>query len=229
MTEIISLVTSIAACLSAIAALVVVWQNYKQRTASYRPELVLVKTTVTLQPFEKTGGFPRVADENSNSRVSIPIVNVGLGAARDLKVSWKFPVDQVIASANRLAQATLTRTFFEYKHGLLSMKPEGNWGINWKAEKEAEIDYVLPASIQQASPVQLSLPMAYVALVAALNHFSFKSQTSSFQDVPPLECRLEYTDIGGAKHSMDLLIHMKAFMIGVIGFGVVIQSSRRSA
>ena len=87
MTEIISLLTSIAACLSAIAAFVVVRQNYKQRTASYRPELVLVKTPVAFQGFEKTEGFPRIADENNRTRVSIPVVNVGLGAARDLRFS----------------------------------------------------------------------------------------------------------------------------------------------
>ena len=226
MTEIVTLVTSIAACLSAIAALVVVRQNYKQRTASYRPELVLVKTTIRLRSFEETGGFPQIADEDSNSQVSLPIVNVGLGAARDVKVSWEFPVDQVVLSANRLAQGTPTPVSFEYKHGCLSMHTEIEWIINWKGEKQEEIDYVLPATIQQVPPSELRIPLAYVALIAGLHHFAFKSQASSFPNVPPLECRLEYTDIGGAKHGMDLLIHMKAFMISNNEFGAVIQSSR---
>lgn len=229
MTEIVSLVTSIAACLSAIAALVVVRQNYKQRTASYRPELVLVKTPVRLQRFEETSGFPHIADENIDRRVSVPIVNVGLGAARDVKISWKFPVGQVVSSVNRLAQKALTRAYFEYKHGLLSMEPETRWVIHWKVEREEEIDFVLPASIQQAPPNQLNLPMTYVALVFGLNHFAFKSQSSSFPDVLPLECRLEYSDIGGAQHVLDLVVHMKAVMISDNEFACLIHSSRRDA
>ena len=226
MTEIVSLVTSIAACLSAIAALVVVRQNYKQRTASYRPELVLVKTTIRLRSFEETGGFPQVSDENSNSHVSIPMVNVGLGAAKDVKISWEFPVDQVVLAANRLAQGTLTPVSFEYEHGRLSMHTEIEWMINWSGEKQDEIDYVLPAPIQHDPPSELRVPLTYVALIAGLHHFAFKSRASSFPDVPPLECRLDYTDIGGAEYGMDLLIHMKAFMISNNEFGAVLQSSR---
>ena len=229
MTEIISLVTSIAACLSAIAALIVVRQNYKQRTASYRPELVLVKTAVWLKPFEETGGFPHVADDNDNSLISIPIVNVGLGAARDLKVSWTFPIDQVVSSVNRLAQKSLTRAYFEHKSGLLSMKPDEKWGIHWKVEKEAEMDYVLPASIQQARLDQLRLPMAYVALVSGHYHFAFKSQSFDVPDVPQLECRLTYVDVGGTKHRVDLVIGMDAVMISGDRFGAVVHSSLRDA
>ncbi|MCY4461955.1 MAG: hypothetical protein OXC26_16410 [Albidovulum sp.] len=46
MTEIISLVTSVAASLSAITAPIVMQQNYKQRSAFYRPEPVLVRTNI---------------------------------------------------------------------------------------------------------------------------------------------------------------------------------------
>ena len=225
MTEMISLATSVAACLSAIAALIVVRQNYKQRTASYRPELVLVNKTVWLKSFEETGGIPHRVDDNGNLLVSIPIVNIGFGAARDLKVSWNFQIDEVVSSVNRLAQRSLARAFFEYDNGMLSMKPDENWMLSWESQKETEIDYVLPASIQSERPDQLHLPMAYVALVCGHYHFAFKSQSLDIPDVPKLECRLTYVDVGGAKHSVDLLIVLEAVMISDDKFGAFIRSS----
>ena len=231
-TEIISLVTSIAACLSAVAALAVVYQNYKQRTASYRPELVLVKTTVELQSFEKAQGVPRVTNANNSSHHFIPIVNVGLGAARDLKISWKFPVDKLVSLANRHARSALNHAYFEYRSGFLSMKKsetQMQWTIHWRAEREAEIDYILPAPMQGSQTNQLRLPMTYVLLVAGIHHLVFEARPSEWPDIPPLECRLEYSDIGGAKHDMDVLIQMTMSMIGTDGSEFVIQCEPRNA
>ena len=228
MTEVISLVTSIAACLSAIAALIVVRQNFKQRTESYRPDLVFVKTTVWLKPFEGTQGWPQVADDNDSTQISIPIVNVGLGAARDLKVSWKFPINQVVSSVNHLSQQSLAREYFEFKNGSLSMKSDMQWTIHWKVEKEAEFDYVLPASIQQTRPDQLGLPLTYIALVLGYYHFAFKSQSLDIPELPKLECRLTYVDIGGTKHRVDLLIAVEPMMISHDKVGAIVQCSLRN-
>ena len=101
MAELISLVTSIAACLSAVAAFVVVRQNYKQRTASYRPDFVLVRTPIQSRIFETPDGIPHWSNDGTNDaankRFSIPLVNVGLGAAREIKVVWNFPIHEFVS------------------------------------------------------------------------------------------------------------------------------------
>ncbi len=236
MTEVISLVTSIAACLSAIAALVVVRQNYKQRTASYSPDLILVKRIVRLQPFEQTGGMPQLSDEDGDSQVVVPIVNVGLGAARDLKVSWRFPIDQLISSINLLAQQSLAPEYYEHKNGFLSLKSKKSWFVRWGSEEE--IDYVLPASTPEAPPNELPLPTAYVALVFGHYHFALHAPRSDksdspqlidVPDLPKLKCQIDYGDIGGLMYRLDYWISVTPIMISKDQFEFVVQSSRCKA
>lgn len=233
MTELVSLLTSTAACLSAIAAFVVVRQNYKQRISSYKPELVFVKTPAKFPSFDETGGLPNLADDTQKRDVSIPIVNVGLGAARNLRISWRFPVDQVVSSVNRLAQESLTPVYFEYKNGFLCKKSQNEWFIPW--HDGLDIDFVLPASIQQV-PTELRLPGVYTALGFAFHHFAFKRASKDDRptpwdslEFPPLECRLEYSDIGGIRHRVDLLLRMTLVMIHSEGFECYFHSSRGDA
>ena len=236
MTEMISLVTSIAACLSAIAAFVVVRQNYKQRTASYRPELILVERAVQLQPFEQAGGRPQLLDENGESQVLIPIVNVGLGAARDLKISWRFPIDQVVSSVNLLAQESLVPAYYEHSNGFLSMKSKTSWAIRWR--REQQIGYVLPASIPEAPPNELPLPGAYIALVCGHYYFALKARRSGksdgpdlidIPDLPELECQIDYADIGGVSHRLDVVISVTPVVISKDQFKCIVRSSRCKA
>lgn len=231
--ETVSLITSVAACLSAIAALVVVRQNYKQRVASYRPTLVLVETPVTLPSFEKTGGLPDL-DEAGGGRISMPLVNIGLGAARQLRVTWRFPIGQVTSTVNRLAQESLTPVYFVYENDFLSKKSDrsdSEWLIRW--HKETNIDFVLPASTHKA-PTSLELPLAYVALFSAVYYFAFKrgqdkpsSAGVSIPDIPPLECRLEFADIGDGKHSVDLSIRIDLAVLSTEEFRGILTASRR--
>ncbi len=236
MTEVIALVTSIAACLSAIAALVVVRQNYKQRTASYRPDLVLVDRVMRLEPYEQTGGMPQLSDKDGESQLSVPIVNVGLGAARDLKVSWQFPIDQVVASTNLLAQRSLAPAYYEHENGFLSLKAKMSWAIRWG--REEEIGYVLPASIPETPKNELPLPMAYVALVFGHYHFALQARRSDkpdgpqmidIPDLPELKCQIDYGDIGGLKHRLDVVVSIEPIMIGGDQFSCLVRSSRCNA
>ncbi|MDE0342060.1 MAG: hypothetical protein OXK82_02620 [Deltaproteobacteria bacterium] len=236
MTEVVALVTSIAACLSAIAALVVVRQNYKQRTASYRPDLIFVERTVRLQSFEQSGGMPQLSDEDGESQILVPIVNVGLGAARDLKVSWQFPIDQMISCINLLAQQSLVPAYYEHKNGFLSLESKMSWAVRWG--REEEIGYVLPALISETAPKELSLPKAYVALVFGHYHFALQAHRSDksdaaqlidIPDLPKLKCQIDYGDIGGLKHRLEVMVSVAPVVISKDHFECVVRILRCNA
>ena len=223
MAELISLVTSIAACLSAVAAFLVVRQNYKQRTASYRPDFVLVRTPIQSKIFETPGGIPHWSNDGTNDAAnkpfSIPLVNVGLGAAREIKVIWKFPIHEFVSSVNRLAQASLTPVYFEYENNVLSFKKSDNrWAVLWHSE--SHIDFVLPTSTDQTN-TDLMVPLVYISLVSYFYQFAIsgndnehrKIGVTNIPDIPPLKCRIEYRDIGEVQHSVDLLIYTEAAII----------------
>ena len=152
MAEFISLVTSIAACLSAVAAFVVVRQNYKQRTASYRPDFVLVRTPIQSKIFETPDGIPYWSNDGTNDaankRFSIPLVNVGLGAAREIKVVWNFPIHEFVSSVNRLAQASLTPVYFEYEITFYHSKNQTIDGPSYGTVNHISISFCLRLPIK---------------------------------------------------------------------------------
>lgn len=196
--------------MSAIAALFVVWQNRKQRIESYKPEFALVKTTVDLE-LDEDRWLPRKVDSN-DERVLVPIVNIGLGAAKDVKVRWHLPVDELVSTVNRLAQESLTSAYYEVNDGFLSMKP-GNWYVRLAIEEE--VDYILPAATQGARTDHLQVPQAYVNLVFAHYRFAIKStkDAGNIPEVLPVECRIEHVDIGGKRHSTSLALAMVPSML----------------
>ena len=223
MAELISLVTSIAACMSAVAAFVAVWQIYKQRVASYRPDLVLVRTPIQSKIFETPGDMPHWSNDGTNDaankRFSIPLVNVGLGAAREIKVIWNFPIHEFVSSVNRLAQASLIPVYFEYKNNLLSFrKSDTRWIVQWHSE--SHIDFVLPTSADQTH-TDLKVPLVYISLVSYCYQFAINGKDDEHRkigvcdipDIPPLKCRIEYRDIGEVQHSVDWLVYAEAAII----------------
>ncbi len=62
---------------------------------------------------------------------------------------------------------------------------------------------------------QLIIPQLYIELVFSLVYFAFKVEKTeqNISKIPPLECLLEYDDIGGAKHSIKFALNVNWFHI----------------
>lgn len=225
----ISLAASIGACLSAIAAFLAVRQVSKQRESSYKPELVLSKTIFECLPnFVTEGNIPdRWAPSKENNEeetnllrsFSMPLRNVGLGAAQNIKVTWSFPIEIIVSTVNEITQKSLVPAYFKYENEMLSLKSEGMGGSTsmWGNQKNRRIDFVLPAAMD-SSPVELELPHAYIQIVSALIHFSAKAENlESFLEIPPLDVDIEFSDIGGGQHKSKFSISTE--LISVSGKG----------
>jgi len=207
--QFIALAASVAACASALATFMTIRQMAKQREASYRPELVFAFT-----PFEGLASAKGRLPENWESgareekeashrqRLKIPLHNVGLGAARSVKLTWSFPIERATQEANERAQRALIPAYFTYDDGALSLKSEtlGTGTSFWSNQRSVSLDFVLPASVE-AEPLTLSLPLAYIELCSALLYFAMNTQGDpNFPDFPALQATLEFLDIGGTKH-----------------------------
>ncbi|WP_322517799.1 hypothetical protein SR870_09925 [Rhodopseudomonas palustris] len=226
----IALLSSIGACMAAIATFLTVLQISKQRRASYRPELVLSRT-----PFE--GGTAEAAncrlpdlwnaqrqdneaDEKAKpardwSFLAVPLANIGLGAARGVNVSWSFPIEDLADQLNKRAQQTLTPAYFTFVNGVFSLKSErlGNWTSLWLNQKSEHVDFVVPIAIQR-DLLMLKIPHAYVAGVSALLVLGVDQKDSSFPDIPSLCVELEYSDIANERYSSSFEIEFHLVMIG---------------
>ena len=220
--QIILLITGVAACLSAIAALLAVQQISKQRMESYKPGLVIVRTPIRSQAEEEPISFnwtipnaDNVSSPNDSKSFSVPLWNVGLGAAKEVKIHWNFPIDKLVSRVNRLAQESLTPIHFKWTNVLLEIESDNfSCAYNWPAQKELDIDFILPASIDQTAS-KLIIPQMYIELVSYLVYFvaKVKKFDQNISKIPPLECLLDYNDIGGAKHSVKFALNVNCYHI----------------
>lgn len=221
--EIIALLASLGACFSAVATFLTVRQIAKQREASYRPELlfsrIFVECTKDSSPIP-THWTTKGEDEKTNIQsrfFSLPLRNIGLGTAKNVSVSWSFPFESVIKQINETAQKTLSAAYFTFDKDSLSIDSEnlGKSTSMWINQKQVTLDYVLPAAITH-EPVMLNLPHAYIQIVSSLLYFSAKDK-KPFPEIPPLIAKVEFYDIGEAKHSSTFNIQFQVSAIGSAG------------
>ena len=221
--QIIALSASVGAFLAAIATLLTVRQMIQQREASYRPELVISRTLFegSQDPITK-GELPThwvtkpatSGDRDSSPMFSVPLVNLGLGAAKSLSVKWSFPIEEMIGHVNDLAQRTLTPAYFDLKDGAMSIKSESlGGGISmWTNQQQDSLDYVLPVAVSNALS-QLRLPLVFIQLSAAYLYLAAKDKDrKSIPEIPPLRAHLKYLDIGDKQHSADFDISIQIVM-----------------
>ena len=226
--QVIALIASIGACFSAIAAFLTIRQVSKQREASYHPELVITRTKFECisNPLSE-GNIPDTwVTRNENGEIQdllgffgVPIRNVGLGAAKEVNVTWSFKIEQLIKHVNEIAQKTLTPVYYHYKNGTLSLKTDGIGGATsmWQNQQKSKIDFVLPAPSDNP-PTELIIPPAFILSASALVHFYTKEDILQIpQDIPKLSVDLTYSDIGGKQFNTKLII--ETFITSVSGKG----------
>jgi hypothetical protein len=227
--QVIALSASIGAFMSAIAAFLAVNQNTKHREASYKPELAITRTTFTASknPISKSSFADFWVEDNSESdkenvylllSLSIPLRNVGLGAAKEVNLNWSFAIEQLVSDINEKAQKSLMPAYFKYEDEVLALKSDQLDAATsmWGNQKQVVVDYVLPASTDLEG-VRVNVPHAYMELVSALIYFSTKEEGRSFSDMPVLEAQLDFYDIGGVKHTASFSIEL--ILIAIHGDG----------
>jgi hypothetical protein len=167
----------------------------------------------------------RADDEEGDTRLnsfSVPLRNIGLGAAKEVELNWSFPIEKVVFEVNNIAQRTLMPAYFKYENEILSLNSEelsASFSM-WRNQKHDFVDYVLPASIDQTG-VRIHIPAAYIDLVSALIFFSTKDKNfDSFPNIPILRLQLEYFDIGGDKQQASFDIELNICSISEGGGGI---------
>ncbi|BCK86278.1 hypothetical protein MIZ01_0032 [Sideroxyarcus emersonii] len=235
--QIIALSASVGAFLAAIATFLTVRQMVQQRVASYRPELVISRTHFegSQDPVIPSHWVPKLSTQAAGEGFpffSMPLVNVGLGTAKNLLIRWSFPIEEMVAQVNQLAQRTLTPVYFDLENGVLTIKSDtlGNGASIWRNQQEESLDYLLPVSIQKDSSV-IRLPLVFVQLCSALLYLAAKDKDrADFPVTPILSAQIDFLDIGGKRHSTNYDISLQIVMFGGDGkfFHGYLESNKRS-
>lgn len=211
----IAMISSIAGCLAAVAAFLAIRQYAKQREATYRPDIVVIRTpfkySVEVEDAKDVlllAEFRNVDDKghirSGGGWFRIPVRNVGLGAAKRVSVTWSYPFESSVAEANVLSMQVLGEELFSYKDGKLEVVAGASRGLAslWKNQRQRTYDCMHP-STDSSDQVYLTTPSSITMVVAALIRLTAlcNDRPTSFE-YSGIEIEFEYHDIGGKKHSV---------------------------
>lgn len=242
--QIIALCASVGACLSALATFMTVREIAKQRRDSCLPDIALTETSVfcrsnldkmpegeapspageVLVPFFWTSDD---SDRQQKRELSfaLPITNVGLGTAKDLKLSWSYPVGPIVDALNEWAQHLSDAIHLDYNpaNEALSFKhgTEIQWALFWRNIKTADIDYVLPLSTHP-QPSHVMIPAPFILLSGVYFYLlvrdgSGKDRIPAELGIDKLQLDLTYKDIANRRIRSSYVVRLETFAITANG------------
>lgn len=206
-----ALVSSVAALVTAVAALVAILEMRRQRISSYKPELVLLPPKLRFEPSQD---FPpllcrrtdTLASENKPPRpVCVDCINVGVGAARDLLATWDFDHELAVAEISPFATHRGYSIWLDSSNTRVDLEEDGHTRMTSFTDNKATAGapYLLP--VQGAENVfEIPIPPDYLlfmrlGIYCVPGHPSNEGPRISLPHLPPLTLRLGYTDVGGAR------------------------------
>jgi len=208
--EWMTLISSICALLTAFVALFTLFELFKQRKSSYKPDLCILKNH-----FEIKGpglGEANLAlnwseyTKNEDSKilgVYLTLVNIGFGAAKNIVVKWHFDSDFLISEINKLTQKYYMAFYIEKEDNYISIKSEQSSIHTGSSELVSyNFEYLLPHENDKISK-KITLPHSYRLLIGAYLSLRSKESDLSIQliELPKLELSLRYFDIGKGEHN----------------------------
>ncbi|EAR2234881.1 hypothetical protein EIR71_20610, partial [Salmonella enterica] len=214
----------LASSCSAIAAIYAVKQSVLQRTISIKPELIIKDIELKTIYIDKSIFPCKTFDLNAEYDIDIPVLNIGLGTALNIKYQWLFEYNKHIASCgfvkledhpiySKQSVAKFTKgVFYEdndenqyhnydfFNNGF--MKPYSIPKVN------KEIEYIMPIT-QNPEVVSIKLPSLIPMLL-----ITEADQTNSLTDImlEPIKfgkLKITYEDISGTKKNIQLDITMR--------------------
>lgn len=235
--QIIPTLSSVAACISAIAAFVAVWRMISQERSSYRPELISLGCDLRIIKeidFWGMDSFKWISESDSEQETSeahlgsvhsIELINVGFGTAIKAKVKWDYPIRSLAETANNLARSAGSNTRYQLSRhtpptlSIVSETVNNGKPVFFEPDEPKHIDYIVPVTMGQ-SCLRLNIPYEYIQLVSACVIFESKSDSSSCLNRrhPNLTIEFYYTDIGGNRFRKKAFIKLKVLSIHSTGY-----------
>jgi hypothetical protein len=224
--QIVALFASVGACASAVATCLTVREMAKQRTTSFRPELVISRVSITGSQQEGKGlpteweALSRdAAGTTTRGPATLAVSNVGLGAAKDLRFVSSFDVADAVETLNQLAtQGSVSAEMRIDEIGALCFEArEIGMEAMWVDQQNEASDYLLPA-FSHSDSFHLQIPRTYILAVAAFVYvWALSVPHHGFGKLPPLVVAVAYADIAGVQHNERFVIESNLQMVRGIG------------
>lgn len=223
--QIIASVSAVGTVMAASATFLTIRELQRQRRSSYRPDLVVLPGTFflgTKDDIDSVSAWRNRSskDENDPTGLRVRIENIGVGAARNVKVRMSIDYQDLIRVHNELAALVRGRARMELAEEKIKVGDD-----YWYARNaEVDISFILPAS-QKAPETYLDVPNGFawaISRIARIYAVAYKtvdfSVLISKQTAPQIFMTIEHRDIGGELHEINYQIWFALHGIGDHGF-----------
>jgi len=230
----IALFASVGSCLAAIATLLTVHQMAKQRAASYRPELVISPVSLEAEHSNESANIfwksrkphyfdvsPRAsASENEGtSIIGVSLCNIGLGAAKNIKINWQLPLNDVAEYIKKITKETDIKTkVTSINNKIMEIRTEDAIFNYHQSNEIYTFDYLLPIS-GTINGILLYLPDDYSRIIDTIIECYIPQEQNDLNyyggfNIPPLAAALEWGDIAGQTYRSSVNISANVSWLG---------------
>jgi hypothetical protein len=226
MTTVVSIFTVISA-LAAVIYTIITFKTLKeikaQRETTYRPDIIIDEGLFYIYSYKTDKGeFPVEytydkkdplynCDTFKMSSFSINLFNIGLAAAKEIQIEYSFHLDKIIDTILEQNKLLPTDKIIDIRKAerFVEFKPakEAVGGASYHAidnQLKREINHILPVNISN-SPIKINLPSYLLEIHSILiyNFWLSDAKQKDFPDLPIVNIKISYMDIGNNKHSKD--------------------------
>jgi len=213
----IILVSGLATFVTAVATFFIVLEMKRQRASMYLPDVSVLKEQFYLMEEQSgrlfIGGNEKLEELHHSSQLNLEVVNVGLGAAKDVLLEWQINTDDFLKIIKKYdvydkSEITINDIFLKFDSDDSHLGKSSHIVRN---QLKSQIAHILPISIQ-ATPKwtnKISVPPVYLDLYVHFlyyamylrHHAESKAKAYHIEEPPPLGLTITYKDIGGNIHS----------------------------
>lgn len=210
-SEWISVGSSVGTLVAALVALVSLFELKRQRKSSYKPDIAVLSSHFVIEHNNTSRNLPCFwsdpTQEGSGFR-TLRIVNVGLGVAKDLKVSWNLDVNKLfgqVAKSYPKDIPTEKKLVLDGEEVFIKLD---NLSIllPLTLSPENEPAYLVPSSVSTEGHL-INIPSSYEALISVwVSNMETQRTDWDFSDIEPLELRLSFSDLGTKIHTQKVTL-----------------------
>jgi len=207
-SEWISLTSGCGAMGAALAAFFTLFELSKQRKSSFKPDLCIVDNTFELEESRYDGIALAIGWASQNGtqyshcmNPGFRVVNIGLGAAKDIEVVWEYDFKNQILKINKMAEELSIANFIKEEPNSISIEVNGSSTYSVHGEDKFNNLVYLVTSNSDPKGRELPFPYRYQLIVTAYLALCSKLNLDLVEiEVPSIDLNLKFVDIGKGVH-----------------------------
>lgn len=218
----LTLYVAIISCLATIAAAIIYYftlnEIKKQRQSSYRPEVFIETSNFTIHVKKINNKIEDLIwsdaqqknDQISSHCYNLHCHNLGLGAAKNVKIKFSFDIQSFIKKINALNDSynvlNIKNNNIFSTYNFIEKEFEYNIAINRQLDNNKSINFILPVSYSNKIN-SFMIPKQYSLLYSFYFYLiSYTDKSKTDFDIPQLFIELEYQDIYNDNHKKNFAI-----------------------